>query len=147
MARRRARHPYAESPRTGEVGGLPGSQPQSGSPEPGRAFRRCQHALRVREQSPTGVVEIVKVMIVAQEHGVHGRERLRRDRRPDRLAQCVVRRRVRRAAGIEGRVGEEPRPREFQERGRPADVGDLQRSVAWSAHAAMTLFSHLYLVD
>ena len=51
-----------------EIDALPGFQSRAVTTQPGCAYLRGENCSRVREQTPAGVVEIVKVVIVAEEH-------------------------------------------------------------------------------
>jgi hypothetical protein len=71
------------------------------------------------------MVEVVGVLIVAQQHGIHvpyliGCKRRGRQLRQRHLRQAIFARR------IEGRIGQQAKAAEFNQRGRTADQGDRQ---------------------
>ena len=79
-----------------------------------------------------GVVEVVGVVLVGEEHGVDRTDVLDGDRRPGELA----RRRspaegVPAARRVEGRIGQQAPASDLEQDGRPADVGETHvRTVA-----------------
>src|SRR6185436_19843218 len=60
------------------------------------------------QDRPASNVEVVEVMIVAQQHGIDFPELVRCDGGTGELVKGVVRRRVGGACGIEARIGKEP---------------------------------------
>ncbi len=91
--------------------------------EPVRADDGRQQALGLRQEIPPGMIEIVGMLIVAQQHGVDLADRIGAERRAGQLLQLDVRQFV--GAGIiEGRIGEQAKAVDFDECGGAANERD-----------------------
>jgi len=86
------------------------------------------------EQEGTAQVnQFIEVVLVPEEHGVHGTHRLGRDRGPLGLPKGVCSGRVGLAGRIEGRVCGQAPAAPLGDRGRHADLGDVQGARAHCA--------------
>lgn len=91
--------------------------------EPPCTHDRGQHALCLAEKLPAGIVEIVGVLIVAEQHSIDFADGLCADRRARQFFKCDVRQFIS-PRRIEGRIGEQAKAIDFDQRGRTADQGD-----------------------
>ncbi len=91
------------------------------SAEPRRADHGRERRRRTRGERAAAAIEIVEMLIVAEQHGVDRADIARRQSRPGELPQGD--RALVFAGRVEGRVGQEPQAVEFDEHGRAADEG------------------------
>jgi hypothetical protein len=103
----------------------PGGEPAGVAAEPLRSRHGGHHRPSRGQQRPAGVVEVVIVVIVGEQHGVERAEVGGGDRRPGQLARARSPAEVVFAAGrVEGRIGQQPPAADLDQDGRTADVGD-----------------------
>src|SRR6478736_2674383 len=99
--------------------GLPWRQPLGMSAKPLGARKRRENARGPAQEIATGPIEIVGMLVVTEQYGVDRSDVGRRTRRTRCFCQCRVRQPVF-AGVIEGRIGQEAKPAEFDEcRGTP----------------------------
>ena len=114
----------------GQLGRRPGGEAAGVAAEPPRSRLGRQHGPGPREERPAGGVEVVVVVVVAEQHRVDRADlrgvdrRLGQFRRAGAPAEAVLT-----ARGVEGRVGQEAPAGELDQHGRPADVGELDLHV------------------
>jgi hypothetical protein len=94
----------------GDLGARPGR-------EPGRAFTKTRGSCLGRDDAPgsreqvaSGSIEVVEVMVVAQQDGIDPAQLTGGERRILRLSERVARKLVHRAGRIEGRIGKQSHP-------------------------------------
>ena len=107
-------------------------EPDGGRSEPGRRARMRQEQRRGERHPPAFVVEVVRMLIMADQHHIDGTEFGGADRRPDRLGQVVVR-----AGLVESRVDDDPTATEIDDRRRTAQHAERDltaRGVYSAAH-------------
>jgi hypothetical protein len=75
------------------------------------------------------VIEVVKVVIVRQQHGVDPAQGIRSDGWVDRFSERVDRRAVFSAGRVERWVGEEAKAPDFKQGRRPAYVGGAKSQI------------------
>ena len=69
------------------------------------------------------MIEVVGVLVVAEQHGVDLADLVRAERGPGQLFQFDMRQLIG-AGRVKGRIGEQPKAVDFDERGGAADQGD-----------------------
>ena len=107
-----------------QAGGVPGPEAPGRAAQPRRARRRRDDDGRRREQRPAGVVEVVGMVVVGEQHDVDRSHVGGRDRRAGGLARRRAQTEVVRPSRIvERRVGEDAPAGDLEQRRRPADVG------------------------
>ena len=128
-----------------EPGPLPRAQPAGVAAEALGARRGGDHGPGPRQQRAAGRIEVVLVMVVAEQHGVDRRQLVRRDRRAGDLvrgrspAELVVA-----ARRVERRIGEQRPAAQLDQRGRSADVGELHVGEPIRAAGRRTGMSDLF---
>ena len=96
-----------------------------------------------RQERPTGVVEVVAVVIVREQHGVDRQERGGGNGWAGQLLRVGAPAEVVRLAGrVEGRVGQEPPALDLDQGGRAADVRDADRAQAVARAATACSSAH-----
>ena len=94
--------------------------------EPSGARLGGEHAPGLAEQRLARMVEIVSVLVVAEQHGVDGAQLVCRQGRSRSLGQRDMRQRI--VAGkMEGRIGKQPEAVDLDQRRRAADQGYAHR--------------------
>jgi hypothetical protein len=107
----------------GQFGDLPGGKAFGMTAEPLRTDFRRQHALGGFEKIAPRMIEIVRMLVVAEQHGIDLADIIGAERRANQLFQLHMRQLI--SAGlIEGRIGEQPEAVDFDQRGGAADQGD-----------------------
>ena len=79
----------------------------------------------LRRKSPAGIIEIVGMLIVAEQHGIDFADRVRAERRARQLLELHMRQLIG-PRRIEGRIGEQPEAIDFDQGGGTADQGDAK---------------------
>ena len=72
------------------------------------------------------MIEIVRVLVVTEQHGIHLADRLGLKRRAGQFFQLRMRQLIG-PGRIEGRIGEDPKAVDFNQRGGTADQRDTKR--------------------
>ena len=111
-----------------ELARLPGRKPLGIATKPVRSRLRGQHPAGLRQKSAAGEVEIVRMLVVAQEHRIDLAQLLREHRGLRGLLQSHMRELII-ARIVEGRIGQEAQAAKLDERGWPADQA---LSLRWS---------------
>jgi len=93
--------------------------------DPPRGRRRGQHQRDTVQEGPTGHVQVVEVLVVGQQDGVHRAQLVRADGRSGELGQHP--RRLVGARFVERRVGEQRDAAQSEDEGRAADQQGLDR--------------------
>jgi hypothetical protein len=105
-----------------ELGGRPWAEAGRPLAEPARRRLGRQHARHLREHGAPRVVEVVVVLVVAEQDGVDAAERLGGQRRPGQLVRPGAEpERVVAPRLVEGRVGQQPERADLEQRGRASD--------------------------
>jgi hypothetical protein len=96
-------------------------------PQPLGPGRRGQNHTGTRQKGAPAAIQIVGVMVVAQQNRIDPPERLWIERRADRFVQRVERRGICLSGRVERRVGEQPHVAKFEQDRGPATIGRSQR--------------------
>src|SRR5579884_1998709 len=80
------------------------------------------------QQSPAGVIQIVEMMIMAEQHVVERLHLIGGESRARELMECGSAGFVGASSRIECRIRQKSEPAKFEQRGRPANISDLQKS-------------------
>jgi hypothetical protein len=115
--------------RRAQLGVLPGRQPDGARAQPRRSLHRRQHPRGAWEQRPAGVVEVVEVVVVVEQHRIDPTQLAGRYGRRLGLAQRVGGKFVRGSRWVKGGIGEQPQAVPLKQRGRPAQVGESRQAV------------------
>ena len=91
--------------------------------EPLGAGLRRQHALRLFKEIPAGMVEIVGMLVVAQQHRIDRADIAHAERGTRQLLQFHMRQLIL-AGRIEGRIGEQAEPVDLDQGGGASDQRD-----------------------
>ncbi len=86
------------------------------------------HPVRHGEVASSRLIQVVEVVIVTEQDRIEVADLRRIDRRILRLLEHVGTRSKFRAGCIERRIGEQTQPRDLDERGGSADVGETKRA-------------------
>ena len=89
-------------------------------------FRRGKHRPSFAQHASAGVVKVVKVMVVAQQHIINKTDRLGVKGWANQFAQGRRRGFVFSSGGTEGWIGQQSHSTKFQKTGRAAYVGDSE---------------------
>jgi hypothetical protein len=100
-------------------------RPSAYPPEPLCTHDRGQHPLCLGEKIPAGIVEIVGVLVVAEQDGIDLADRLRTERRSRQLLEFHMRQLIG-PGRVEGRIGEQPKAIDLDQGGGAADQGDAK---------------------
>src|SRR6185437_4077373 len=106
----------------GDIDAFPRGEPDGFSAKPLRSDARCQHPAGGAEHRAPGAVEVVEMMIMAEQDGIDLPELVDGHSRALALLQRIDGRRIIRPAGIKGRVGQQLQAVPFEQCGRAADV-------------------------
>ena len=126
MPRRSARHSDHLSARTRKVGALPVCQADGVPFQPFGSGHGRHDSCCVCEHLAASVIEIVEVMIVAQENRIDASHSIQGERGMLRLAQGVKVGRILGARRVKGRISEKPKPACLQQSRWSSDVSDGQ---------------------
>src|SRR5882724_11848072 len=91
-----------------KINSLPGLQSQTIPTEPFGALPRRKHCFGIFQQRPAAAIEVVEMMIVAEEHIVECTHSLGTKRRAREFAKGCRSRPVFASSGVECQVGEQP---------------------------------------
>ena len=114
MPSRSSRNINGSAVRPCQRDGLPWRQPLGMSAKPLGARKRRENTRGPAQEIATGPIEIVGMLVVTEQYGVDRSDVGRRTRRTRCFCQCRVRQAVF-AGAIEGRIGQEVKPAEFDE--------------------------------
>jgi hypothetical protein len=112
----------------GQFDRLPWRESFGVAAEPPGANHRGEHATGAWQEGATGMVEIVRVLVVAQQHGIDRADVVRTNGRRAGLLQRDMRQLIL-AWQVESRIGQQTKPSEFDE-----DRGAADQSEARAGH-------------
>ncbi len=118
-----------------QVRRLPRRQPERIAAEPLGASLGREHAAGLRQEMAAAVIEIVGVLIVAEQHGIDGAEIVGVQGGASGLGQCDVRQLVVTRL-VEGRIGDETETGDFDQHRRAADQSEARSGHFSSPYAA-----------
>jgi len=105
--------------------GRPRHQALHMSPQPLRARDRRQHAARLGQKVASRMIEIVRVLVMAEQHGIDVTDGVGAERGAGQFLEFDMRQLIG-ARRIEGRIGEKPKSVDFNQRGGTADQGNAK---------------------
>jgi hypothetical protein len=109
-----------------EIEALPRAHTDAVPAEARRAFIGGEHSGRGRQQVPAGMIEIIEVVIVAEEDIIERTDSFRCEGRARQLPQRYGSRGVFTSGRIERRVCQEADAAEFEQSRRSADVSEVE---------------------
>ena len=131
MSCRRRRDAKRAPPWRRDIDALPRRESHCVLAQAHGAGARGQHSTHIVEQRAARPVEVVEVVIMAQEHNVDAAKLARVQGRPFELVQQLAPGRVVAARRIESRIRQQPQSADFGKRGRTADVSEPHASTIY----------------